>query len=469
MSRHAELADIELPDFGVPVQEPHIPAETYLRRLDQLRERAREHGFDYFIVYGDREHFANIAYLTGFDPRFEESLLIVETSGREDPAILVGNEGRGYLDVSPIRDGLRGILYQSFSLMGQERSESHSIEEILREEGLRDGVRTGMAGWKYFTPQENPNYGTALEIPSYIADSLRALCGFNNVRNGGSILMDSSRGLRAVSDVDQLAWFEYAASHTSQAVRDVVFGLRPGMTEHNAVRLMRLNGLPLSAHLMLSSGPRAFMGLPSPSSRRIERGDPFTTAYGVWGALNSRAGFVVEDATELPVEISDYVERLVAPYFEAIAGWYERVGVGASGGELYKVVHDRIGDPFFGVSLNPGHLIHLDEWVNSPIYEGSSERLISGMALQVDVIPSTGTPYFTTNIEDGIALADEGLREEFSSKYPEAWERIDARRSFMEETLGISLGEDVLPFSNIPAYLPPFLLSPHRAMRISSG
>jgi hypothetical protein len=91
------------------------------------------------------------------------------------------------------------------------------------------------------------------------------------------------------------------------------------------------------------------------------------------------------------------------------------------------------------------------------------------MALQVDVIPSTGTPYFTTNIEDGIALADAELREEFSLRYPEAWGRIEARRSFMEESLGISLGADVLPFSNIPAYLTPFLLSPYRAMRISSG
>ena len=29
------------------------------------------------------------------------------------------------------------------------------------------------------------------------------------------------------------------------------------------------------------------------------------------------------------------------------------------------------------------------------------------MALQCDIIPATGTDYFTTNIEDGIALADD--------------------------------------------------------------
>jgi len=238
------------------------------------------------------------------------------------------------------------------------------------------------------------------------------------------------------------------------------------MTEYDAVRLMGLNAIPFSVHLMLSSGPRAFVGLPSPSSRVIERGDPFTTAYGVWGALNCRAGWVVEDEGELPRGIGDYMERLVAPYFGAIAEWYERVGIGVTGGELYGVIHDRIGDPFFGVGLNPGHLIHLDEWVNSPIYEGSGERLVSGMALQVDVIPATHSPYFTTNIEDGIALADEELRKQFASKYPEAWNRIVTRRDFMEGSLGIRLKPEVLPFSNITGYLPPFLLSPQRAMKM---
>jgi hypothetical protein len=89
------------------------------------------------------------------------------------------------------------------------------------------------------------------------------------------------------------------------------------------------------------------------------------------------------------------------------------------------------------------------------------------MALQVDIIPATGASYFTTNIEDGIALADEGLRAEFASHYPEGWARIQARRAFMENHLGIRLKAEVLPFSNLPAYLPPFWLAPQRAMRMS--
>ena len=215
---------------------------------------------------------------------------------------------------------------------------------------------------------------------------------------------------------------------------------------------------------MLTSGPRASLGLLSPGDRRIERGDQFTVAFGIWGGLNCRAGFVVEDASELPGSIGDYIEKLVGPYFEAVAEWYGALRIGQTGGTLQAIIDRHLGDPFFGIFLNPGHQIHLDEWVNSPIAPGSNIELRSGMALQVDIIPATGTEYFTTNIEDGIALADGALRKSFAARYPAAWHRIEERRRFMSDELGIELHPDVLPFSNIPAYLAPFLLSPGQAM-----
>ena len=452
------LSQVDLPDFGEPSIEPTIPKEVYAARIEAARQRATQAGYDALVVYADREHSANLAYLTGYDPRFEEAMLIL-TPGRT-PALLVGNEGWGYAGVSPIE--LRRLLYQSFSLLSQPRDSSKPLEEIFRGEGIGQGTRVGVVGWKYFDPRE------WLEIPSYIADTLREITGeASRVVNATDIFMNPADGLRVINEIEQLAVFEYASCHTSTAVRKVLFGLRPGMTEYQAVRLMGLNGMPLSCHLMLSSGPRATLGLPSPSSRRIERGDRFTTAFGVWGALNCRAGFVVEDEKELPSGIRNYVDKLVSPYFRAIAEWYTTMGISVKGAELYRVIHRHLGDPFFGVKLNPGHQIHLDEWVNSPISAGSEIPLRSGMALQVDVIPATGTDYFTTNIEDGIALADADLRRRLAQTYPEAWRRIQARRDFMAEKLGLRLKPEVLPFSNIPAYLPPFLLRPDRVMVVS--
>jgi hypothetical protein len=308
-----------------------------------------------------------------------------------------------------------------------------------------------------------------LDVPSFLADELRRLVGpGGTVENANDLLIDAADGLRVINEVDQLAAMEAAACTTSTGVRSVIRGLRPGLRERDAVALLGWDGTPLSCHLMLTAGPRAAYGLLSPGDRAVERGDPFTVAFGIWGALNCRAGFVVEDAAELPDEARAYVDRLVAPYFAAVAEWYGALRIGQAGGVLHDIIDRHLGDPFFGIFLNPGHQISLDEWVNSPIRPGSTIELRSGMAFQVDIIPATGTPLFTTNIEDGIALADATLRGELAAAYPDAWARIEARRAFMAEALGIELHPDVLPFSNIPAYLPPYLLRPGLAMTMAA-
>jgi len=454
----ARLAQIKLPEFGMPAERPEIPYSIYPQRIARLRERAEARGYDRLVIWADREHSANLAYLSGFDPRFEDALMVLGPAG--EPAVLVGNENEAMAGAAPLKT--RVVMFQHFSLPGQPRDRTRPLGELLAAEGIGPGSRVGVIGWKTYPSRE------AMDLPAYIVDELRRLTGPTGlVENATELLIDAADGLRVINEVEQLAAFEYAACQTSDGVRHMLSELRPGMTEAEAVRLLRWNGMPLSCHMMLTAGPRATFGLVSPGDRKIERGDRFTVGFGVWGALNCRAGFVVESADELPSGISDYVEHLVGPYFEAIAEWYGALHVGQTGGALYEIIRRHLGDPFFGVSLNPGHQIHLDEWVNSPIAPGSRIELRSGMAFQVDVIPATGTEYFTTNIEDGLALADSSLRDAFAGAYPEAWARIQARRTFMNDALGISLHPDVLPFSNLAAHLPPFLLRPDMAMTLA--
>jgi Xaa-Pro aminopeptidase len=448
------LAEVDLPDFGMPEAAPQIPASTYRDRLRRLRERADAEGYDRVLIYADREHSANLSYLTGFDPRFEEALLVVGPD--DEPAVLVGNECFGMAGAAPL--ATRRHLFQDFSLPSQPRDRSRALSDILAGEGVVPTSRVGVVGWKEYRDR------ATMEAPAFIVDELRRMTPAGSVENAAHLLIGAADGLRVINEAEQLAAFEHAACWTSHGVRRLIHELRPGMAEREAVALLEWNGSPLSCHLMLTAGERATLGLLSPGDRRIERGDRFTVAFGIWGALNCRAGFVVEDAAELPAGIGDYVDRLVAPYFGAVAEWYGALRVGQTGGALHEIVARRLGDPFFGIFLNPGHQIHLDEWVNSPVAPGSEIELRSGMAMQVDIIPATGTEYFTTNIEDGIALADETLRAELAARFPAAWERIRARRRFMGEALGIELHPDVLPFSNIPAWLPPFLLGPERAM-----
>jgi hypothetical protein len=460
--RKARLASVELPDFGgVSGNGVHPPAELgpqiYAARMVALRARMAAMGLDAMVIYGDREHVANICWATGHDPRFEEALFIV--TPERQPVLMLGNEGFPYAETA--HGAFERVLWQPLSLMGQPRGAYRPIETLLAEAGLKSGMVIGLAGWKGFETEDGVFDPHWFETPHYLVETLR---GFGTVRNAALAFMHPENGLRVINEADQLAAFEAAAVRSSDAILRVIRSIRPGDSEYQALAAMRPDGFPQSIHVNFCTGPRAKYGLPSPNGRIMQLGDPVAFGVGYMGALNCRCGFLARDENDLLPGIRDYVAKLVAPYFEAVVAWYETIGIGVEGGAVHDAVMSRIGDPFFGIGLNPGHLIHLDEWVHSPVKRGSKQRFASGMAVQCDIIPATGTEWFTTNIEDGIALADETLRAELAARHPDMWARVEARRAFMRDVIGIRLKPEVLPFSNMPAWLPPFWLGHGKAM-----
>jgi Xaa-Pro aminopeptidase len=458
------LIDAKLPDFGVPANRPSLGRSIYASRLDALMKARRAASIDSLLIYADREHSANLTWLTGFDPRFEEALLVI--SPGNVPTLLTGPENLGRAQKAEIEVDAR--LYPPFGLLGQDRSQTPDLEEVFASAGIAAGQRIGVLGWKYYGMSEAKRPETWFETPAFIIDILRHIAGEQGkVVNANALLMDASSGLRAINEIDQIAQFEFGAIMSSEALKALFRNIRPGMSEFAAVQSMGLGALPHSCHTMLSTGSR-LVGLDSPSGKIIERSDPLTTAVGYWGGLSSRIGWVVEDASELPSNARDWLERLAMPYFACAAEWYSTIGIGVTGGALDAIARKHLGNPFFNLILNPGHLIHLDEWMNTPVYPGSKQTLKSGQAIQCDIIPAAGPPYHGANIEDGIALFDERGRAELRDRHPEVAARIDARRAFMTDVLGIRLKPEVMPLSNLAAAYPPFLLSPDRLLALRS-
>jgi hypothetical protein len=234
----------------------------------------------------------------------------------------------------------------------------------------------------------------------------------------------------------------------------ILSGTRPGMTELEAVSRMGYAGEPLSAHVMFASGTEEIVGLRSPMARKVRLGDAVTTAIGYWGGLGCRAGLLRSG------DDPDFTRLFGGPYFGAIATWYETVGLGVEGGEVFETVETALAPTGFRSMLNPGHLTHLDEWTNSPIVKGGNVSIGSGMAFQCDIIPTPLGPGRALNCEDGVAIAGAELRRELAEAYPDVWERVSARQRFMRDEIGIELRDEVLPLSSSPAYLPPFWLDP---------
>jgi hypothetical protein len=441
--------EIDLPDFGVPQERPAIPERIYLQRCRSAYKRA---GADWLVVYGDREHYGNLVYLTNFDPRFEEAILLLGPDDRR--LLLVGNEGIGYKSQAGLK--LEFVLAQSLSLMGQDRSVAPRLLDVLRDAGIRQGQTIGIAGWKYLEDEESSGDAGGFFAPAILVDSLRARAGGREaVVDATRVFMHPENGLRAVNEIEQIAVFEWAASRATQAVLNVVRGVKPGMTELQAVAGMGFAGEPLSAHVMFASGKEAIVGLRSPGARVLQRGDGATTAIGYWGGLGCRAGLIEREEPE-------FLERLALPYFQAIATWYHIVGFRTTGGEVFTAVAETLKQAGLQSLLNPGHLTSYDEWTHTPIRPGSQDKIVSGMAFQCDIIPTPLPPGWAVNCEDPLVFADEALRAEMETRYPDMWNRIASRRIFMKETLGIDIAAELLPLSSIPAYFPPLWLSPSK-------
>lgn len=459
MSRKHRLIECQWPQFGAATPPAKADAAVYERRVAAARERMAHAGLTHLVIYGEREHFANLAYLTGFDPRFEEALLILDA--QQTPLLLVGNECEGYLPVSPLYSTgqLRSERFQPFSLLNQPRDHSRSLRAIFAEEGIGATANVGGVGWKYFSAAEHPTAAYALDLPAYVVDTLRDLAGPANVTNATAIFMNPRDGLRARCTAEEIAYFEYTNVLASEGMSRMLHGLREGMRDFEVVQLAGINGVPLACHVTFATGANRALGLTGPTGEIIRRGEPLSTNLSYWGSNSCRAGWIAASAQDLPTAAQDYVDNFAGPYFAVMAEWFALMRIGVSGAQVAQLIADRLPYEKFGIFLNPGHLIHLDEWVSSPIYAHSDIPLQSGMVMQADVIPSSPV-YSSTRVEDGLVLADSTLRQQIASAYPDCYARCQQRRQFMTEVLGIELAAEVLPLSNIPGIVPPFFLAP---------
>ena len=119
-------------------------------------------------------------------------------------------------------------------------------------------------------------------------------------------------------------------------------------------------------------------------------------------------------------------------------------------------------------SLCPGHLCADEEWLTSPIYENSNEQIKSGMLFQIDIIPSL-KGYQGINCESGILIADEKLQNDIKAEYPGLWARIERRRAYIINVLGIHISKEILPTSIATAYCRPFMLNKKAALICRKG
>jgi hypothetical protein len=436
---------------------PVINQSVYMERIGLLLKKMAAYGMSHALVFADREHFSNLEYLTGYDPRFEESMLILRNDG--DMHLLVGNEGWAYSYISPV--ALERVMYQDFSLQGQPRDRSRGLKDIMSDCGIGRGSKVGVIGFKFFDKKDPGEPDLRIDIPSYIVEEAAGLAGRKNVIDFTWTMTHMTEGIRMViRDISEIAFYEYACNKVSNCVINIFKNLKPGISEIDASIKAGYDASPISMFPIVNFGEEHVkLGLRSPDENTLREGDVITLCYGIRGSLVSRSGMAVYGESGFRKGMEDVTETFFKPFFGAMVNWYESIGVGSVCGDTYNSVMSVIGDrDKFGITLNPGHFIGSDEWVNSPFFKGSGYRLESGCYIQSDIIASKDGPYRQAILEDGVIIADKALRDRLRDGSPDVYGRIMRRKEFMKKGLGINLSDDVLPLSNSQAVLHPYML-----------
>ncbi len=452
-----KLKEVEAPkpeEGLIPVM---LSDETMQNRKARLLESMQRDGFDAVVVYADLEHGSNFEYLCGFLPRFEEALLILHANGKA--FMVLGNEnlnkaGKARIEAVPIH-------MPHFSLPNQPMQTEKSVAQILASCELEDAEKIGLIGWKNFTSHVEDNH-LLFDLPYFLVEALKTVCGKAQFTNAAYLLIGEN-GVRTTNNANEFAHYEYGAALAGNCILKTMDRLKVGKTEMEMAETLAADGQRHSVVTIMATGARFEKANLYPGNKQIQCGDKISITTGFKGGLQSRAGYAVECAEQLPEKEQDYLKAVAIPYFQAVKTWLETIKIGINGNDLYEAVETVLPKEKYGWTLNPGHLCADEEWMSSPIYPQSEETLQSGMLFQIDIISSVNG-YGGVSCESGILLADEQLRKAIAKEYPAVWERIVKRRAYMQEVLGIRIQEDVLPTSMATAYLRPYLLKKEMAL-----
>ncbi len=321
--------------------------------------------------------------------------------------------------------------------MAQDRTRQPSLAAVLRDCGLRRGIAIGLVGWKYFEPEEWDDAAPGFFVPAFLTTILFGIVGDDAIRDVTAVLMHPTTGLRATIDADQIASFEWAAARASSALWRIVREIREGDSELAAASRMGYAGEAMNCHMMLASSDASqpVIGLRSPTSRILRRGDGVSSAVSYWGGLSARAGLLTDS--------DDAFLETAKAYFAGVIAWYEAADIGMAGGDIFDRVVETLAEGDLRSALNPGHLTGHDEWFHSPVRPGSTDSIASGMPFQVDIIPVPMPNGWSLNCEDAVTFADKELRRDLRLRHPQVFERIEARRAFVRDEIGVEIRDSI--------------------------
>lgn len=452
------LKEVKLPVIDNVEEKVFLTDETIQERKEKVLARMEKAGLSAVAVYADKEHGGSFEYLVGFIPRFEEALFILNADGTS--TTILGNENFNKAKFSRVETS--GVKCGAFSLPNQPMQDINELPNLLNDIEIDQTQKVGLVGWKMI-----PGMVDQFDVPQFIVKALADKVGNDKLVNATDIYIGPENGARVTNNANEIAHYEYGASLASDSVLEALNALAVDKTEIELGEILTKHGQYNNVVTIAAFGERFTQANIYPTNRKLEVGDKVALTVSYKGGLSSRTGYAVNNLEEAEATDKGYIEDVVKPYFKAYNFWLENIEIGKSAGEFYDEFNAFYPQETFGWELCPGHLTADEEWMSSPFYKDSKATIQSGMLFQVDFIP-VQAGHQGVSAESTMVLADETLREEIKSNYPELWARIVNRRQYLKEELNIDLKEEILPLASTLGYYRPFMLNKDVALYIES-
>lgn len=449
---------VKQPKLDHENQRVFLSDQTINKRKQAVLSLMEKYQFSSLVIYADKEHGSNFEYLTGFIPRFEEGLMVLNIDGTS--TLILGNENFNKVKYSRVQSA--GVKCPLFSLANQPMDFGVSMKEYLAQANIDASKRVGFVGWKLLSPNI-AELVQVFDVPEFIVTGMKALVGEDKLFNGTHLLVDANEGARSVNNANEIAFYEYGASLASDGILAAMNQLEVGVSETTIGDALNKEGQYNSVVTIAAFGERFVHANIYPTEKTLNTGDKVALTVAYKGGLSSRVGYAVTNEEELEVADKGYLAEMVRPYYSAYNFWLENIKIGGNAGEFYEAFNAFFPQSEHGWELCPGHLVADEEWMSSPFYAGSQGTLRSGMIFQLDFIP-INAKHNGVSAESTLVLADASLRAEIQATYPSLWERILERRRYMKDELGIDLSAEILPMCSTLGYLRPYLLNKEEAL-----
>ncbi len=249
--------------------------EEYESRVERVRDKMRERGFDALVVYGTRGDRGPIRYLTNFEDYYKgDNLCVIPIEG--EPAFTTNSVFHG----EPMHSGIQHVWMRDVRCAAHPRTAPDAVSvfdhlaDILNEQGLGD-AKVALSG------------EAAMALLGPIGEVLPGA----GLLDAGKIVAEAMT-IKSPAEVQVL---KEGALILDEALHAAMVNAKPGVSEYElsglAMEALFRNGAENGNFPMaLSSGPRSGFKHVPPIKRRLQKGDwVFADLGGVYKGYSSDA------------------------------------------------------------------------------------------------------------------------------------------------------------------------------------